>query len=102
MCGFMRADTVRNKIIREKAGVALVEDKLREVRLRWFGHVMRMGTDAPVCRCERLALEGFKQGRGRPKMYWRGMIRRNIEQLQLIEDMNLDRKVWRKSTKLEG
>ncbi|XP_047257721.1 uncharacterized protein LOC124889778, partial [Capsicum annuum] len=102
MCGFTRTDRVRNEIIREKLGVASVEDKLREVRLRWFGHVMRRGMDAPVRRCERLALEGFKRVRGKPKMYWRGMIRRDMEQLQLTENMTLDRKVWRKNTKLEG
>ncbi|PHU04745.1 hypothetical protein BC332_25567 [Capsicum chinense] len=34
---------------------------MREVRLRWFGHVMRRGTDAPVRRYERLALDGFKR-----------------------------------------
>ncbi|PHT38522.1 Metal tolerance protein C1 [Capsicum baccatum] len=45
-------DRVRNEIIREKVGVASVEDKMREVRLRWFGHVMRRGSDAPVRRCD--------------------------------------------------
>ncbi|XP_047254608.1 uncharacterized protein LOC107843456 isoform X1 [Capsicum annuum] len=102
MCGFTKADRVMNETIREKVGVVSVEDKLREVRLRWFGHVMRRGMDAPVRRCKGLVLEGFKRGRGRPKMYWRGVIRRDMEQLQLTEDITLDRKVWRKSIKLEG
>ncbi|KAF3632917.1 hypothetical protein FXO37_27265 [Capsicum annuum] len=102
MCGFTRADRVRNEIIREKVGVASVEDKIRKVRLRWFGHVMRRGTDAPVRRCERLALDGFKRGRGRPKKYWREVIRRDMEKLWLTEDMTLDRKVWRKSIRVEG
>ena len=79
-----------------------VEDKLRKVRLRWFGHVMRRGTDALVHRCERLALDGFKQGRGRPKKYWREVIRRDMEQLQLTGDMTLDRKIWRKTIRIEG
>ncbi|KAF3615267.1 hypothetical protein FXO38_35214 [Capsicum annuum] len=48
MCGLTRGDRVRNEIIREKVGVASVEDKMREGRLRWFGYVMRRGTDAPV------------------------------------------------------
>ncbi|KAF3669941.1 Mitochondrial outer membrane porin [Capsicum annuum] len=43
---------------------------MREARLRWFGHVQRRGMDAPVRRCERLALDGFRRGRGRPKKYW--------------------------------
>ncbi|KAM3356576.1 hypothetical protein P3S68_023290 [Capsicum galapagoense] len=63
------------KIIREKVGVASVEDKMRERRLRWFGHVIRKGTDVPVCRCERLALDGFRRSKGRPKKYWREVIR---------------------------
>ncbi|KAM3375418.1 hypothetical protein P3S68_014132 [Capsicum galapagoense] len=102
MCGFTRAERARNEIIREKVGVVSVEDKMREVRLRWFGHVMRRGRDAPVRRCERLVLDGFKRGRGRPKKYWREVIRRDIELLQLTEDMTLDRKIWRKSIRIEG
>ncbi|PHT42859.1 hypothetical protein CQW23_16884 [Capsicum baccatum] len=93
MCGLTRGDRVRNETIREKVGVTPVECKMREVRLRWFGHVKRRGMDAPVRRCERLALDGFRRGRGRPKKYWGEVIRRDMEQLQLTEDMTLDRKV---------
>ncbi|KAF3634462.1 putative pre-mRNA-processing factor 6-like [Capsicum annuum] len=92
MCGLTRGDRVRNKTIREKVGVTSVECKMREARLRWFGHVKRRGMDAPVRRCERLALDGFRRGRGRPKKYWDEVIRRDMEQLQLTEDMTLDRK----------
>ncbi|PHT39186.1 Photosystem I chlorophyll a apoprotein A2 [Capsicum baccatum] len=87
--------------IREKVGVTPVECKMREVRLRWFGHVKRRGMDAPVRRCERLALDGFRRGRGRPKKYWGEVIRRDMEQLQLTEDMTLDRKVWRTRIRAE-
>ncbi|PHU06651.1 putative GTP-binding protein OBGM, mitochondrial [Capsicum chinense] len=52
MCGLTRGDRVQNETIREKVGVASVEDKIREVRMRWFGHVMMRGTDAPISRCE--------------------------------------------------
>ncbi|KAF3664052.1 putative galacturonosyltransferase 7-like [Capsicum annuum] len=94
-CCAHRKDRVRNEIIREKVGVASVEDKMREVRLRWFGHVMRGGSDAPVRRCDTLAMDGFRRGSGKPKKYWREVIRHDMEQLQLTEDMTLDRKVWR-------
>ncbi|KAF3674869.1 hypothetical protein FXO37_06173 [Capsicum annuum] len=92
MCGLTRRDRARNETIREKVGVTSVECKMREARLRWFGHVKRRGMDAPVRRCERLALDGFRRGRGRPKKYWGEVIRRDMEQLQLTEDMTLDRK----------
>ncbi|KAM3246941.1 hypothetical protein P3L10_008708 [Capsicum annuum] len=101
MCGLTRGDRVRNENIREKVGVTPVECKMREARLRWFGHVKRRGMDAPVRRCERLALDGFKRGRGRPKKYWGEVIRRDMEQLQLTEDMTLDRKVWRTRIRAE-
>ncbi|KAM3360615.1 hypothetical protein P3S68_015469 [Capsicum galapagoense] len=99
----VRWDRVRNEIIRDKVGVASVEDKIREGRLRWFGHVMRRGADAPVRRCEKLALDGFRRRRGRPKKYWKEVIRHDMEQLQLTEDMTLDKKAWRNnlSTSLE-
>ena len=41
MCGYTRLYRIRNVVIRERVGVTLLEDKLRETRLRWFGHVMR-------------------------------------------------------------
>ncbi|KAF3647890.1 putative cadmium/zinc-transporting ATPase HMA2-like [Capsicum annuum] len=93
MCGLTRRDRARNETIREKVGVTSVECKMREARLRWFGHVKRRSMDAPVRRCERLALDGFRRGRGRPKKYWGEVIRRDMEQLQLTEDMTLDRKL---------
>ncbi|KAF3638907.1 hypothetical protein FXO37_24173 [Capsicum annuum] len=102
MCGLTRGDRVRNETIREKVGVTSVECKMREARLRWFGHVKRRGMDAPVRRCERLALDGFRRGRGRPKKYWGEVIRRDMEQLQLTEDMTLDRKKWLNGDKLES
>jgi len=34
-------DIIRNEIIREKVGVVPIEDKTREIRPRWFGHVKR-------------------------------------------------------------
>ncbi|KAF3647161.1 putative peptide/nitrate transporter-like [Capsicum annuum] len=92
ICGLTRGDRVRNETIREKVGVTSVECKMREARLRWFGHVKRRDMDALVRRFERLALDGFREGRGRPKKYWGEVIRRDMEQLQLTEDMTLDRK----------
>jgi len=63
----MRLDKIKNEVIRIKIGVASIEDKLREVRLRWFGHIRRRNTDAPVRRCERIDRPDYRRGRGRPK-----------------------------------
>ncbi|XP_070040607.1 uncharacterized protein [Nicotiana tomentosiformis] len=69
MCGHTRKDKIRNEVIRERVGVAPVDDKMREARLRWFGHVQRRSPEAPVRRCERLVLTVMRRGRGRPKKY---------------------------------
>jgi len=52
--------------------VNLVEDKMLEVRLRWFGHAMRRCTDAPV--------GWFIKGRGRPRKFWGEVIRLGMVQ----------------------
>ncbi|VFQ65974.1 unnamed protein product [Cuscuta campestris] len=48
MCGKTKLDRISNEVIRRQVGMAPVEDKLWEARLRWFGHVRRQDADAPV------------------------------------------------------
>ena len=67
MCEYTRLDRIRNEVIREKVGVASIEDKMRETRLRWFGHAKKMSEDAPMRRCEIFSLLGCTKGRGWPK-----------------------------------
>ena len=39
MSGKTRRDKIISKRFREHLGVASIGDKIREIRLRWFGHV---------------------------------------------------------------
>lgn len=55
-CGHTRSDKIRNEDIRYKVGVVSVVDKMREERMRWFGHVKRRYVDALVRRCKRLVI----------------------------------------------
>ena len=41
--GVTRMDRIRNKYIRGTVHVSRFGDKVREARLRWFGHVYRGG-----------------------------------------------------------
>ncbi|KAK3545564.1 hypothetical protein QTP70_008112 [Hemibagrus guttatus] len=45
--GVTRLDRIRNEYIRGTAHVGRLEDKVREARLRWFGHVQRRESAAP-------------------------------------------------------
>uniref|UniRef100_A0A1S3YRW7 Reverse transcriptase domain-containing protein n=1 Tax=Nicotiana tabacum TaxID=4097 RepID=A0A1S3YRW7_TOBAC len=89
-----RLDKIRNEVIGVKVGVAPVEDKMREARLRWFGHIKRRSIEAPVSRYERLVSVGSKRGRDRPKKSWGDVIRRDMVRLELIEDMALDKRLF--------
>ncbi|KAJ7976905.1 Retrovirus-related Pol polyprotein LINE-1 [Quillaja saponaria] len=46
--GHTRKDRIRNEYIRRKVEVAPIEEKMRENRLRWFGHVQCRPMDAVV------------------------------------------------------
>jgi len=70
MCGFTRIDRIRNEVIRDLAKVAPIKDKMRETRLRWFGHVKRMSVDAPVRRSEMINIPGGKRGRVDQRRVW--------------------------------
>ncbi|XP_059288515.1 uncharacterized protein LOC132041846 [Lycium ferocissimum] len=75
MCWHTRSDRIRNEDILGNIRVTSVEDKMRESRMRWYKYVQRRCTDAPIRRCERLSVDDFKRGRGRPKKYWGEMVR---------------------------
>lgn len=64
MCGYMRMKRIRNEVIRDMIKVAPIEDKMRETRFRWYGHVKGRSLDAPVRRCERINIPKGRRGRG--------------------------------------
>ena len=94
MCGYTRVDRISNGVIRDLVKVAPIEDKLREVRLRWFGHV-KMNANAPVSRCERINVPNGKRGKGRPKKSSDEVIREGLKVVGLSEDLAQDRRLWR-------
>ena len=71
--------------------MAPLEEKLREARLRWFGHVKRRCVNAPVRRYEKISLSHYRRGRGRPKMSWNEVIRSDMKFTGVTEDMAQDR-----------
>lgn len=58
--------------------------------------------NAPVWRCKKLVMDGFRSGSRRLKKHWGKMIRQDMINLQLIEEMTLDRKVWKTQIRVEG
>ena len=87
MCGYLRIDRIRNGVIRDLVKVALIKDKMRETRLRWFGHVKRRSVDAPLRRCEMINIPKGKRGRGQPKKSLDEVIREDLKVVRLTEHM---------------
>ena len=100
ICGHTRLDRIRNEVIRGKIGVASIEDKMREARLRWFGHIKRRPMNAPMRRGETIVCSDHRRRRGRAKKSWMEVIRHNLKDLGLVEDMAHDRKLWRARIKV--
>jgi hypothetical protein len=48
ICGHTRRDRIRNVDMRDKLGVAPIQEKLIQYRLQWFGHIQRRPYEAPV------------------------------------------------------
>jgi len=93
MCGFMRIDRIRNGVIGDLAKVAPIEEKMRESRVRWFGHVKRRSVAALVRRCEMIDLSSGKRGRGRPNKSLDEVIREDLRVIGLTEDLVQDRRL---------
>ena len=100
MCGYTRLDRIRNVVTKERVGVTLLEEKMTQTRLRWFGHVKRKSVSAPVRRWEVIDLLQCRRGRGRPQMSWNAVIRSDIKCMGLLEDMVQDRNMWRSKIKI--
>ncbi|RCV31587.1 hypothetical protein SETIT_6G189700v2 [Setaria italica] len=82
ICGHTRRDRVQNENIRDRLGVAPIEEKLIQHRLRWFGHIQRKSPEAP-------------RGRGRPKLTWEEVIKEDLKGWNISKDLVLDRSAWK-------
>uniref|UniRef100_A0A8C4XDT7 C2H2-type domain-containing protein n=1 Tax=Erpetoichthys calabaricus TaxID=27687 RepID=A0A8C4XDT7_ERPCA len=92
--GVTRMDRIRNEDIRGSAQVGRLGDKVREARLRWFGHVQRRDEGYIVRRMLRIELIGKKR-RGRTKIRFMNVLREDMQVMGVIEQDAEDRKIWK-------
>ena len=76
--------------------------KVRKSRLGWFGHVVRMEDENEnvVQRVRELDVEGLPRGRGRPKLTWDAVVKKDMQECGLREDMAWDRSEWRMAIRM--
>ena len=95
MCGHTRKDRVQNEDIRDRVGVAPIEEKLVQHRLRWFGHILRRPPDVPMCRGVLKRIDNVKRGRGRPNLTWEESVKRDLKDWDILKELAMDRSAWR-------
>ena len=95
MCGHTRKDRVRNDDIRDRVGVAPIEEKLVQHRLRWFGHIQRRPPEAPVHSGRLKRAENVKRGRGRPILTWEESVKRDLKDWSIDKELAMDRGAWK-------
>jgi hypothetical protein len=92
ICGHTRRDRVRNDDIRERLGVAPVEEKLVQHRLRWFGHIQRRPAKTIICNGVIRRTGNEKRDRGRSNLTWKESVKRDLKDLYITKELALDRR----------
>ena len=92
--GVTRKDKIRNKHIRDTVKVERLGMKMREGRLRWYGHVMRRDQEYVGRKMMEMELPG-KRKRGRPRRRFLDGVKEDMEEVGAKETDIGDRKMWR-------
>ena len=92
--GVTRKDKIRNEYVRGTAKIAKLGDKLRNARLRWYGHVKRREEGYVGKTMMEMAVPGRRK-RGRPRRRWMDLAREDMERVGAKEGDEVDREKWK-------
>ena len=92
--GVTRKDKNRNEHIRSTIKVERLGMKMREGRLRWYGHVMRRDQEYVGRKVMKMELPG-KRRRGRPKRRFLDVVKEDMGEVGAKEADVKDRRIWR-------
>ena len=92
--GVTRKDKIRNEHIRSTVKVEQLGMKMREGRLRWYGHVMRRDQEYVGRKMMEMELPE-KRRRGRPKRRFLDAVKEDMQEVGVKETDVEDRKMWR-------
>ena len=100
LLGITWRDKVRNEDIRKKTGSRKLEDIIKERRLRWLGHVLRMDNSRTALQATQWELRGYKRKPGRPRKNWVDVIKRDLRRMDLTweeaKELANDKVEWRR------
>ena len=91
--GVTRKEKIRNECIMGTVKVERLGMKMREGRLRWYGHVMRRDQEYVGRKMMEMELPR-KRRRGRPKRKFLDVVKEDMGEVGAMETDVEDRKVW--------
>ncbi|XP_078168493.1 uncharacterized protein LOC144562994 [Carex rostrata] len=94
-CGHTGRDRIRNDDIRDRFGVAPIEEKIIQHRLRWFGHLQRRSPEAPMHTGIIRHIENTRRGRGRPRLTCDEAVKRDLKEYNVPKEWASDRSTWK-------
>ena len=92
--GVTRKDKIRNEYLRGTAKIAKLGDKLRNTRLRWYGHMKRREEGYVGKRMMEMAVQGRRKRR-RSRRRWIDLAREDLKGVGAKEGHEIDRVKWR-------
>ncbi|KAK6739505.1 hypothetical protein RB195_008163 [Necator americanus] len=92
--GVTLKEKVSNDTVRSIFGVVPITEKMKEARLRWFGHVLRREEDSVAQTALKLDVSGVRP-RGRPKIRWLDRVKLDMIDAHLCTADAMDRTKWK-------
>jgi hypothetical protein len=86
ICGRTRKNQIRNDDIRDKLGVASIQENLVQHRLRWFGHIQRRPPEALIRNSILSRPENTRRGIGRPRLTCEEAIKRDLKECNIPKE----------------
>ena len=80
--------------IRKELEVNSIQEKVKEMRLRWYGHMQRMEENNEVRAIVDMIVPG-KRPRGRPRERWMDGVRMDMQELRITPEDAQDKTFWK-------
>ena len=90
----MKFSGQRGNPLVEICGIPWLETRLKNQRLRWFGHILKKPKDSLTLKVYNMNLERGKTV-GRPKKKWKKCVEEDLEILGLEESQAFERDLWK-------
>lgn len=94
MCGVTLRDRKTSEELRQRLNIVSVCDRVRQGRLKWFGHVERREEGGWASACRDVIVAG-ERGRGRGRKTWKECVVDDMSKMKLRREDAQDRDVWR-------